>query len=130
MRNREQRAGDRRTFCEALHFLPVEIEVGRVAFLPNVNAAGLHLQSLGLVQTAGDEREHVAGHGVEEDVGVSGRPNADACVGWGLHGSSEERAEAERRTRGEDETVESSGSSRRSEGGLMVPDYIYDFSLT
>lgn len=100
MRNREQRAGDRRTFCEALHFLTVEIIVGRVAFLPNVNAAGFDLQSLGLVQTAGDEREHLAGHGVEEDVGVSGRTNADACVGWVLHGSSEERAGAERGAKG------------------------------
>ena len=30
--------GDRRTFGEALHFLTVEIEVGWVAFLPDVNA--------------------------------------------------------------------------------------------
>lgn len=69
---RRAEGGDRRTFREALHLLPVEIEVGRVALLPDVNATRSDLESLGLVETTGDEREPVEGHGVEEDVGVSG----------------------------------------------------------
>jgi len=83
--------GDRRTFREALHFLPVEIEIRRVALLPDVNAARFDLEPLGLVQTAGDEREELQGHGMEEDVGVPGRANADVGVCWRLHGSLEGR---------------------------------------
>ena len=88
--------GDRHTFREALHLLPVEIEVGRVALLPDVNATRSDLESLGLVETTGDEREPVKGHGVEEDIGVSGRTNTDAGERWSLHGLSEEKAESER----------------------------------
>jgi hypothetical protein len=40
------------------------------------------LESLGLVQTAGNERENVQGYGVEEDVGVSGGANANAGARW------------------------------------------------
>ena len=40
---------DRRTFREALHFLSVEIEVGRVALLPDVNATRPDLEPLRLV---------------------------------------------------------------------------------
>jgi hypothetical protein len=88
--------GDRRTFREALHFLAVEIEVRRVALLPDVNATRLDLEPLRFVQTAGDEREDVTGYGVEEDVGVSGGADADVGARWGLHGSLEGRAEARR----------------------------------
>lgn len=35
---RRGEGGDRRTFREALHFLAVEIEVGWVAFFPDVDA--------------------------------------------------------------------------------------------
>jgi len=85
---RRAEGGDRRTFREALHFLAVEIKVRRVAFLPDVDATWSDLESLGLVQTTGDEREEVKSHGVEEDVGVSGRTNADAGACGALHESS------------------------------------------
>ena len=88
------------------------------------------MEPLGLVQTAGDEREEVKGHGVEEDVGVSGRTNADAGACWRLHESSRRRAGVERgEGRGKGRVVEPL-ESRRSKGDLMVRDYIYDFSLT
>ena len=45
---------------------------------------------------------------MEEDVGVSGRANADARVGWCLHESSEKGVEAAR------------GTTRgRREGGMV-----------
>ena len=120
--------GDRRTFREALHFLAVEIEVRRVALLPDVNATRLDLEPLRFVQTAGDEREDPKGYGVEEDVGVSGGADADVGARWGLHGSLEGRAEARRRWgKGEERAVEWLGS-RRSEGDLMARDYIYDLA--
>jgi len=87
--NSSRGAEDRRTFREALHLLPVEIEIGRVAFLPDVNATRPDLKSLRFVQTAGDEREEAFGYGVEEDVGVPGGANANARGRWILHESPE-----------------------------------------
>ena len=114
---RRAEGGDRRTFREALHFLAVEIEVGRVALLPDINAARSDLEPLCLVQTAGDEREKVKGHGVEEDVGVSGRADADAGACWGLHGSLRGRAGVERgEGRGEAERL----SRWRAEGARGI----------
>ena len=85
-------AEDRRTFREALHFLPVKIEVGRVAFLPDVDATRPNLEPFCFVQTAGDEGEKAFGYGVEEDVGVPGGANANAGECWVLHQSLEGRA--------------------------------------
>jgi hypothetical protein len=114
---RRAEGGDRRTFREALHFLTVEIVVGRVAFLPDVNATGSDLESLGLVQTTRDEREEVKGYGVEEDIGVPRGTDADTGARWGLHGSLGKRAGL---GGGEVRRRPGWSGSKRSEGDLMV----------
>ena len=124
------RGGDLRTFREALHFLAVKIKVGRIAFLPDINTTRSNLKSLGLVKTARNEREDVKCHGVEEDIGVSGRTDADTSARRTLHAKSPEDREGRTRGRGGGGGVEIQNDlgTGRAEGFLMVRDYIYGFS--
>lgn len=71
------------------------LEVAGAAFLPNVYAARLDLETFSLVETTSDKREDVEGDGVEKNVSVAGRANANAGVGRELH----VRGKKEQRTR-------------------------------